>query len=422
MSSSTDSVPGQIGRQRRAIIIGGSMGGVYAALYLRQRGWQVGIYERSPVPLDGRGAGITTHPELYQAIEDVGCSTDNLGVPFEWRLTFDQSGNVIARMREPQVATSWFYLFKLLEELVPEGIYHLGKDFVGLDQMADGVVAHFADGTSVEGDVLIGADGFRSVVRSKILPGEDMVYSGYVGWRGLADEARFAPAVRDEVVNTFSFYLPPGEQIIGYPAVGQSHDVGAGNRAWNIVWYRPTDHDTELRRLLTDDTGHTHNISIPPPLISKQVIAELRADAERLLPPQFREAMSLIDQPFFQPIYDFAPTSMAVGRACLIGDAAFIVRPHTGAGIVKVAMDAKALARALDDGASVPQALARFNAERHPVGCTFVGQAQKLGSYIRRDFPNETQRQVALVNARPEAVMGETALLDFARRKPKELV
>ena len=138
-------------------------------------------------------------------------------------------------------------------------------------------------------------------------------------------------------VRSFVFCLPPGEQFLGYPVAGPGNDLRPGHRSWNIVWYRPADEAAELPRLLTDETGRTHELSIPPPLIARSVIANMRADAERLLPPQLRAVMRLIEQPFLQPIYDLQSPHMGFGRVALAGDAAFVVRPHVGAGILKAA-------------------------------------------------------------------------------------
>src|SRR2546423_1176918 len=81
---------------RRAVIIGGSMSGLFTAAFLRQIGWQADVFERSGVELVGRGAGITTHPELLTALEASGAGTQNLGVTVDKRVAFDQDGNVIA--------------------------------------------------------------------------------------------------------------------------------------------------------------------------------------------------------------------------------------------------------------------------------------------------------------------------------------
>jgi 2-polyprenyl-6-methoxyphenol hydroxylase-like FAD-dependent oxidoreductase len=78
--------------KRRAVVIGGSMSGLFTAAFLRQVGWQAEVYERSSVVLVGRGAGITTHPELLAALEASGAGTKNLGVIVDKRIALDRKG------------------------------------------------------------------------------------------------------------------------------------------------------------------------------------------------------------------------------------------------------------------------------------------------------------------------------------------
>src|SRR6476660_2635385 len=111
-------VPFSSPRRRRAIIIGGSMSGLFAAAFLRQLGWDIDVYERSPVEPVGRGAGITPRPELLQALESIGASTRDLGVEVERRIALDRAGCVIAEKHLPQVLTSWDRLQRLLRETV----------------------------------------------------------------------------------------------------------------------------------------------------------------------------------------------------------------------------------------------------------------------------------------------------------------
>jgi 2-polyprenyl-6-methoxyphenol hydroxylase-like FAD-dependent oxidoreductase len=122
-----------------------------------------------------------------------------------------------------------------------------------------------------------------------------------------------------------------------------------------------------------------------------------------------------IEQPFLQPIYDLESPAMAFGRVALIGDAAFVIRPHVGGGIAKAAADAAALAVALDSHASIPAALAAFARERITVGRKFIAQARKLGSYLTYRFQSEAERLQAAHDADPARVLAETALLDFLR-------
>src|SRR5262249_9485572 len=152
----------------------------------------------------------------------------------------------------------------------------------------------------------------------------------------------------------------PGEQMLGYPVAGPDNDLRPGHRSYNLVWYRPADEETELPNLLTDATGTTHSVSIPPPLIRADVIAAMRAAAERLLAPQFREVARLAAKPFIQPIYDVAATKMAFGRVAILGDAAFVARPHVAVGVAKAAEDAGTLARAIDECGDVKRGLTRF--------------------------------------------------------------
>ena len=324
------------------------MAGLFAALYLRRSGWQVDVFERSPVPLTGRGAGIMTHPEMREALTELGLEAgQDFGVPVPGRIVLDQAGNEIGRNLLPQIATSWNRLFEMLGGALGASPYHLGRDLVRVSQDAGSVTAHFADGTAETGDLLVGADGFRSAVRAQLLPDVLPQYAGYVAWRGLVDECDAVAAMGQDVFAHLSFHLPPGEQFLGYPVAGPGNDLRPDHRSWNIVWYRPADAERDVPRLLTSDTGKRHDLSIPPPLIARGVIAEMRDAVARLLPPQFRAAMDKAQQPFLQPIYDLESTAMAIGRVALAGDAAFVVRPHVGAGVVKAAQDAAALATSL---------------------------------------------------------------------------
>src|SRR5512144_504191 len=94
-------------RNRRAVIIGGSMSGLFSAAFLRQIGWDVDVYERSPVELVGRGAGITGHPELLDALEASGAGTAELGIEVPKRVALDRAGRITEERPLRQILTSW---------------------------------------------------------------------------------------------------------------------------------------------------------------------------------------------------------------------------------------------------------------------------------------------------------------------------
>ncbi|MGA1633246.1 MAG: hypothetical protein ACO37C_00005, partial [Gemmobacter sp.] len=105
----------------RAIVAGGSIGGLFAAAMLRRAGWEVVVLERARAELAGRGAGIVTHDLLVRLIEAAGADTADLGVEVRQRVAFDISGAVTAAIPLPQVVTSWERVHSSLRRLVPEG-------------------------------------------------------------------------------------------------------------------------------------------------------------------------------------------------------------------------------------------------------------------------------------------------------------
>jgi 2-polyprenyl-6-methoxyphenol hydroxylase-like FAD-dependent oxidoreductase len=397
----------------RAVVIGGSLAGLFAGSMLRRAGWQVQIYERVARDLAGRGAGIVTHQPLCDVLDAIGIAwRDHLGIDVAQRRILDLDGRVTLEYACRQTMTAWDRLYALLHAAFPEEHYHRGMELVRFDQDSESVIATFADGTQARGDVLLGCDGLRSAVRASLLPEVQPLYAGYVGWRSLVAENAFPPDLHRELFDHFSFSLPTGEQMLGYPVAGPDNDLRVGHRRYNLVWYRPAD-DAALTRLLTDDSGRTHQISIPPPAVSESAIRELYVAAERVLAPQFRACWRLAERPFVQPIYDVQSPRLAFGRVALLGDAAFVARPHCGVGVTKAAQDAAALTRSLSTERNAMDGLQRYEAERLPFGQRVVAQARRLGSYLQAQIRTPEERRAAAHHFSPESVLRDTATLDF---------
>jgi 2-polyprenyl-6-methoxyphenol hydroxylase-like FAD-dependent oxidoreductase len=389
------------------------MSGLLAGLLLRRASWDVDIYERVEGELAGRGAGIVAQPELIETLHRLGIDTVDLGVAITTRKILDAAGRVIGESICPQVLTAWERVYRALRDAFPSEHYHRGRAVLSFEQTKHAILTELGAHGAIECDLLVGADGLRSTVRQQCLPDLAPLYVGYVAWRALIAEAAFPLAIHRELFDYMTFYLPPGEQFLGYPVAGPENDLRRGRRRYNVVWYRPADENSELRHLLTDETGTTHAVSIPPPLIRRDAISAMRADAERLLPPQFREVVRMITEPILQPIYDLATPRMAFGRVAILGDAAFVARPHVAAGVAKAADDAACLVAALE-AEDVAAALRSFEAQRLPVGHRIIERARHLGAYLQAaKSPQERQRSQR--HGIPQAVLAETAVLDFLR-------
>ncbi len=399
---------------RRAVIVGGSMAGLFAALLLRRAGWDVIVCERSPRGLDGRGAGIVTHPELVDRLRQAGVDLGRpLGVTVPGRVVLDADGGVRCRADLPQILTSWDRVYRMLMDALPAELHRSGMALERVEQDGRGVGARFAGDETIEADLLVGADGIYSTVRAQLMPETRPAYAGYIAWRGLVDERRLSDATRGMLCDRFGFCLPPREQMLGYPVAGSSGDDGVapGSRRYNFVWYRPADAQTDLPDLLTDASGRRHGPSIPPDRIRRELVAAMRADAHRLLAPHYAEVVDRTDQPFFQPIYDLESRRLVVGRVALIGDAAFVARPHLGMGVTKAGSDAAVLAEALDRSPDdLAAGLAAFEAARMRLGRAVVARARALGAYMQAQLLTDAERRMAESHRDPDSVMRETAV------------
>ena len=371
---------------RRALVVGGSIGGLTTALLLRRRGFDVSVFERTPTSLDGRGGGIVLQPDTLRWFRECSdqhpeqVSTSTSAVQYLGR-----DDEVLHSDPVPWRYTSWGTFYRaLLADFGTDG-YHLGEYAAGFDQDVDGVDVRFVSGRTERADLVVFADGITSPSRSRISPGTELTYSGYVGWRGTVPEREVSPRTFDLLHDAITYSVAPHTHITLYPIPSPEGGLAVGERLLNYVWYRNVAEGSDLEELMTDKRGFLGKVSVHPGQVQDRLVAEMREEAARLLAPAAAEVVQRTEQPYLQAVYDAGAQRMALGRVALVGDAASAARPHAAAGTAKAAANAWALYDALGESTDVADALAKWEPGQLELGQRLLRRVKAMGTRSQVD-------------------------------------
>jgi 2,6-dihydroxypyridine 3-monooxygenase len=298
----------------RVIVMGGSLGGLTAALVLRDAGCDVRVFERSSSALQARGAGIAALDATLRYLVERGGY----------------------RPADVCSSTGWIRFFN--------------------------------------------RDGVSSAARARLIPGAAPSYAGYVAWRGTLPERALSPATRKAFEDAINYQVLARSHILVYPIPALDGSLAEGDRLINMVWYVNVAAGRELDQLMTGRDGVRRAVSLPPGAATGQAVAGLRRTAEQVLAAPIAEVVASVAEPFVQAVYDIDVPRMARGRVCLVGDAAFAVRPHAAAGTAKAAADGWALAEELAAAAGdVPAALAAWERRQLLLGRQLLARTREIG-------------------------------------------
>ena len=371
----------------RVSIAGGSVGGLTAALVLRDAGCDVRVFERSSTALQARGAGIAAlDTTLDYLLTRGGFQAADVCSSTGWIRFLSRDGSVQHEQRHRYRFSSWNTIYRSLLSLLDADRYELGTEVTGF-------TAHDAAVT-----VTLGRNRPAALARasrpicwsaptaSARPPGPGCCPRSARPTPGTWPGAAPCPSMTSPPVPARSSATRsptrcwPDSHILVYPIPALDGSLTEGDRLINIVWYVNVAPGAPLDDLMTGRDGVRRPVSLPPGAATETAVTGMRQAARDQLADPIAEAVVRAPEPFVQVVYDIEVPRMVFGRICLIGDAAFAARPHAAAGTAKAAADGWALAEELTAaGGDVPAALATWERRQLALGRDLLARCREIG-------------------------------------------
>lgn len=354
----------------RVGIVGGSIAGCTAAILLSRAGHETTVIERSRGGLRGRGAGIGTPVDTLETLVSQNLISDTTPRfvvaehPLGGRDRADEPlGHRALTLPLNMALLNWGHLWGQLRARVPDSIYVEGRKITGADPIGEHVVLSSEDGWEGEYDLVLFADGYRSLGRRLLFPDSEPSYRGYVLWRGVLEESRLANSGPLEAALYRLHYKGLPGNAVFYLVPGEGGSTAVGERWVNWACYIPVESEG-LSDFLTDRDGRVRKHSLPPGSMSLEQEDGLKQTMATHLPTYFADIVAGSADTFAQPIFSVTVPAYASGRIGLLGDAGAIAPPFTGSGVFKAMMNSLDLVEELSNQDSEDEALARWSAQQ----------------------------------------------------------
>ena len=364
-----------LGRPKHIVIVGGSLGGLFTGVALKQHGFDTTILERNPTNLlENQGAGIVAGGDTLAFFDRYDRCKRPVAVESQKRVYLDKSGQIVHEEVMKQTMTSWdlcYYMLRANYDHQESGYcqaagpqpgdgkidYRYGCIVTDFKKEGETVTVFYTnaqgENQSIKCDFLVGADGPSSTIRKILCPDVERKYAGYCVIRGTVPEEEASDQAKEVFVERFTFFHAPGIRNLTYTIPGINGAMEKGKRLLNFVWYTNfSEGSEELELVMTDKSAKRKRITIPPGTMTDEAWEMVKKRGRDRLPPQMSEMVEKTKQPFVQCITDvITPTnSFMDGKVVLIGDALAGFRPHTVASTGQAAFDVLMLVECLKTG------------------------------------------------------------------------
>ena len=385
----------------RVGIIGGSIAGCATATLLHQAGHDVTVFERSESDLVSRGAGILTVTAAWQDMMAHGlidgtvpaCRADCSR--FVTRASGTGQQRWLGDVQMSFTLLNWAHLYQGFRRRVPDHLYRSGAAVERIETAPHGTTLHLLPGGSLDFDLVVCADGYRSLGRGLIDPRAELAYRGMVLWRGLLPERD----IRVDALDGCDLLRPVyqgGHGVVYYvPGAGQSTEPGKRLLMWGYYLQVP---ESALASVLVDDQERRQSGSVPFGKVHPEVRAALESRLAALLPPPLFELVHQSGNSSIQAIYSLAPRGYARDRLCLVGDAGAVFPPFAGSGVLRAVASATSLTDALAAVPAVDDALRRWKEAQLQVAAQVIPNAEGIERSAVFDMPDFTTMPTAATN------------------------
>jgi 2-polyprenyl-6-methoxyphenol hydroxylase-like FAD-dependent oxidoreductase len=385
----------------RVGIVGGSVAGCAAAALLHRANHDVTVLERSESELVSRGAGILSGTAAWQQMAEHGLFDESLPAcrANSSRLVTRATGTGQQRwLGDYQMSFTlfnWAHLYQQLRRRVPDDVYRGGTAVERIEATPHGATLHPVQGDARECDLIVCADGYRSLGRGIVDPGAAPVYRKMVLWRGLLPERD----VHVDLLRDGDVLRPVyrgGHGVVYYiPGAGQSSRRGERLLMWGYYLQVP---ESDLPSVLVDDEERQQSGSVPFGKVHPEVRAALESRLAGLLPSSLFEMVRQSDNSSIQAIYSCVPRSFVRGRVCLVGDAGTVLPPFAGGGVLRAIASVASLVDAVTDASAMDAALRRWSDAQLQAAADAIPNAEAIERSYLLDMPDLGTMPTAATN------------------------
>lgn len=382
-------------------IVGGSIAGCFAAILLRKEGYEVTVFERSKTELVGRGGGVGTTSALLKQLQEENILTKEFPCFEISKMSFigkkqntEPYGKLACSMPMNFHVFQWNALWKSLRNQIPHPNYRKGVKIIDAKITTDKSVELVTNkGEKETFDLVLFADGYKSLGRRILFPDQKLKYRNYILWRGLLSESKIeSNELLKDAILRLSYKNEPGHNVL-YFIPNQDGSTQKGERIFNWAAYIAIPPE-ELPQLMTNKKGKLKNGTLAPGTIRKKNVQKLKDVLTKNTPGYFADIVDKTKDSYIQVIYTMDLDAYYKNNICLIGDAGMVVQPFTGSGIFKGYHNVKDLVSCIKEQPSLEKALNQWNEKQIRDGKQILAlgeQMEKAFIWEQLDFANVSE-------------------------------